>query len=401
VAARRGTIRLRARLRTADAIDVKPFTAPCLRLLSAARPLADLSVATLLVACVGLGPALAAQVRQDGQGGQKPPARPRPEAPVDASELGVTLDESGWPVPVTPQGSTNSPSRLGSGQAEVPNALDAPRAPVDGGTGSTAPAASAVAGAGSEGLLAPTLRATGDPLAPDSALHEVFRAVGTPTAAEAIGVIQIAGSLVMRDDAGRHVGTRYFVHDLDYAKARRDRLRYEEQDGVATVYGRDGGSVFAERHLFDDSAVPLANTVEAADELDLLGLLARVPWCFADRESFRMGPTRSITTDGRNYEQLEFERTASSGTDRFRLLCVRSAGGLEPAELRYTLAEGPGVETRVRLLDAYSVSRKGVSVRVPMQRWLVDGNGRPLLEIVYVRVDPQAAEDPSLWRAGR
>ena len=247
----------------------------------------------------------------------------------------------------------------------------------------------------------PTAGATGDPEAPDSPLNEVFRAVGSRFELNGVEALRASGRILMQDGSGRLVGERFFVHEFAVSGPVRDRLAYDVGSGFETVYGRDGHVVFAQRKL-SESTVPLPRMVpEAQSELDILGLLARVPWCFADRERYRVGPLQRLTIGGRQVQRLVFERRAAPRgegpprVDRFELDCIGGARGLQPVELRYTLAHSDGVPRRVRLSNYYPIA--GLPVSIPQRREVLDASGRPALVIEFTDVGQLSAS----WKPRR
>ena len=276
-------------------------------------------------------------------------------APQDAP---LRTDANGWPQPVP----VVQPSRAArSDFAAPPVQAPAPAAPAAPAPGGAAPAP--------RGRL---------PLA------EVFERVGHPSAMQDCKGVIARMQVRLFDPTGVEQ-TRYEVfHEADLASRDRDRLQFTQ---ARKTYGRDGATVWA-RHI---GMLWPAWEGEARDELELHGLMLRLPWAFADTERFVAGAREIVQHDGRAIARWKVQARGpesavvgpvpnAAPVDRFELDCHEDSN--EPFELRYVLS-ATGVPRRVLLRDW----RPCGGVKLPMVRTWVDTEGKKALEIEIVRID--------------
>lgn len=222
------------------------------------------------------------------------------------------------------------------------------------------------------------------PLADQGMLQDVFRQVGRPEDLARLQCVVAWMHVKLFDQRGTDLGELQVHHEADLRHVR-DRLLFSRPGrGPDKIYGRDGRSVFAERHGMSwPSLEP-----RAREELELFGLLLRMPWAFADSDRFVVkGRDDDYVVNGRAMVRLRIERRpragaggAGAGQDRFDLICPRNS--LEPSEVHMRLA-ATGVTTVVQL-SGYKSYR---GVRVPTQRVFVSENGYRLLEVRITRMD--------------
>ena len=180
----------------------------------------------------------------------------------------------------------------------------------------------------------------------------------------------------------------HLVADL---RARRDRLLFARPSrGPSKIYGRDGESVFADKHEMPWPSLERP----AREELEVFGLLLRLPWLFADSDRFVVkSRDNDYTLNGRAMVRLRIERRPGAGhvpaaaggksqepRDRFDLICPRER--MEPVELHMRLA-ATGATTVIHLLDYKSYG----GVRIPTRRVFMGENGYRRMEMQITRLD--------------
>ncbi len=181
---------------------------------------------------------------------------------------------------------------------------------------------------------------------------------------------------VLTDD-GRELGLLKVQHRMDLQGDRRDRLMFESD----LVYGRDGRTVFVEMH---GNARP-SRVSDARDELEILGLLARFPWCFADTDRFLVEDPEEVRYRGRELTyKIHVESRVAAGElgsarkperpDVYEIYCDES---MLPFRMAYTLAAA-GSERVVQFSDYRNYGR---GTRIPALRQFLDSKERPTLEI--------------------
>lgn len=151
----------------------------------------------------------------------------------------------------------------------------------------------------------------------------------------------------------------------------RDRLLFTD----GRVYGRIGKAVHAQRYL---KPWPVLRG-EARDELELFGVLLRMPWLFAEARHFVVFPTQYENWGGEDLVRIPIERRPAQQqvlgpqrnpvpVDRFELLYQEHTS--LPRQLVFRLA-AIGVTRRVLLQDFRDVG----GVRMPWRRtFLVEGD---------------------------
>ncbi|MHC5064593.1 MAG: hypothetical protein ACYTG5_11545, partial [Planctomycetota bacterium] len=212
----------------------------------------------------------------------------------------------------------------------------------------------------------------GDPMRLGSPLREVFARLGYPSDMRELRGVRADCRFSLLGETGAEVGRRDWEHLADLESPDRDLLRMFADK---KTYGRDGAAVFA---MLD--RVPMSSfRDEAKDELQLLGLLLRFPWCFADAERFRVEERQSLTIAGVPMVRIPIRGTRPSDdeslnglVDRFEILCAEDS--MEPKELHYTLAAS-GRPRRIRLGDYQRVG----GVRIPLRREFLNAAGSPTL----------------------
>lgn len=209
-----------------------------------------------------------------------------------------------------------------------------------------------------------------------SPLLPVFRAVGTPADAAALGGVRATLRTVVYDHRGAVIGEREAEHQADLAAAARDRLVSPKEQ----VYGRDGPAVYALYHGLSLQGLE----AEARDELAWAGLLLRVPWVFADPAAFTVGMREELLLNGRPMSRFGIAaRTEGDAVpDRYELWCEPDTS--EPRFLVLLPADPAARPCRVRLLDYRPIG----NTRLPMRRLVEgpDGSRRLEIEVADVRV---------------
>ncbi|MEQ1630999.1 MAG: hypothetical protein ABL997_01405 [Planctomycetota bacterium] len=289
---------------------------------------------------------------------------PLPVSTPKPIPIGTPIDENGWPiVPEEPK-----PSRI---------PLPAP-------IGESVPQTDGLAATtnSERGQVAQASGATSA-----SAMPQIFTAVHSPSTFRSLGGVTIWWRLTVHGPAGETIGVREFTHLADASVADRDRLRYAD----GRVLGRLGSQVFAQRHGMQR----LGLAEQAAEELRLFGLHARLPWAFADGQQFvELGSDR-MTASGEELLRVRLQARTAGETvgpsptgappvDAFELWVAANGG--PPRELVHTLA-ATGQRRRVLLEDWREIA----SVLVPFQRIYVDGAGRPTTTLEVLRFEPGAA----------
>lgn len=295
-----------------------------------------------------------------------PQSQSRPsssEIPPQARAIGV--DENGWPI--FAQGKTQARPGV-SGRSDFETQ---PR-PIQAGQ---------IAGADSAGpVVTDEDSEAADPMRLGSPLREVFTRQGYPSDMRELGGVLAWYRFTLRGHNGAVIGSREVEHHADMRRADRDLLKMSS--GQKT-YGRDGASVFA----YLDRMRMESYEDEARDELELLGLLLRFPWGFADGERYVVGEKQYLTVAGQAMVLIPIRAKRSidaslpgASVDRFEILCA--ADSMEPRELRYTLA-ATGQSRRLR----FSEYRQVGGVRIPFRREFLDGVGSPSLILEILSMD--------------
>jgi len=211
-----------------------------------------------------------------------------------------------------------------------------------------------------------------------SPLLPVFRAVGSPADAAALGGVTAVLQATVYDHRGAVLGEREIVHDADFTVPDRDRLAL----GADTVYGRDGGAVFAH---YRGLAFPNLED-EARDELAWFGLVVRVPWVFADAARYDVAPREELLLHGRPMSRYRIALRPPPGEpvrERFELWCDPHTS--EPRVLVIQPGDPAARPCRVRLLDFAAVG----NVRIPRRRILEARDGTRALELVATELDAE------------
>jgi hypothetical protein len=237
------------------------------------------------------------------------------------------------------------------------------------------------------------------PLADRSILRDVFQQVGRPEDLARLQCVVAWMTVKLFDHSGTELGELQVHHEADL-RCTRDRLLFSRPSrGPDKIYGRDGRSVFAERYgMAWPSLVP-----KAREELELFGLLLRMPWAFANSDQFVVkSRDDDYIVNGRAMVCLRMERRPgatgmgvvgdSKPQDRFDLICSKS--NLEPVEVHMRL-EATGATTVVHLSDYKSYR----GVHIPTRRVFMSENGYRLMEMRISRMDvcqdlPQAQFRP-------
>lgn len=303
------------------------------------------------------------------QGAQDPQrAREAPE------KVRVRTDRNGWPVATgREQATAQKPEPAPSGGARPP--ADARTASRD----------------------AAPKRATSSL---DSPLLDVFRAVGSVADWKEMRGVMARIRIHVFDHRGAEIGVREVLHQADVTVPDRDRLVFEDE---RKVYARDGAAVWVELH---GMAWPSLED-EARDELELFGLMLRLPWALADTRRWTVLPEEQILVDGEPRVRVRALRKEDGSEDdgvvgpdptpprgaRVDLLCDPAT--MQPVELRYVLRPDQ-LARRVLLADV----RPFGALRTSVRRRFVDPRGRARLELEYVRVDGKLDLDRSLFRPG-
>ncbi len=220
----------------------------------------------------------------------------------------------------------------------------------------------------------------GDPMRLDSPLREVFSRLGYPSDMRELRGVRASCRFSLRGESGAEVGRREWEHLADLEFPERDVLRMFAEK---KTYGRDGAAVFASLER-----VPMSSyKEEAEDELRILGLLLRFPWCFADAERFVVEEKQSLTIAGSPMVRIPIRarRSVDEGAlnvpvDRFEILCAEDS--MEPKELHYTLAAS-GRPRRVRLGGYQRIG----GLRLPLRREFLNAAGSPSLILEVLKLD--------------
>jgi len=225
------------------------------------------------------------------------------------------------------------------------------------------------------------------PLAGRGLLRDVFQQVGRPEDFARLQCVVAWMSVKLFDHRGTELGQFTVHHEADL-RCGRDRLLFSRPSrGPDKIYGRDGRSVFAERH---GMAWPSLEP-KAREELEAFGLLLRMPWAFADSDRFVVkGRDDDYTVNGRAMVRLRIERRPGSDRmrdagadkrqDRFDLICSKNR--MEPVEVHMRPAAS-GATTVVQL-SGYKSYR---GTRIPTQRVFMSENGYRLMEMRITRMD--------------
>jgi hypothetical protein len=338
----------------------------------------------VLVGSAAAGVALAQQ--PDGATAPKP-QRPAasvsgaPTPPPAAPRTSVQFDpETGWPIVADTGAAGASPA-----DRERSRAAGSDRARPAG--------SAAVPGTAKPAEPKPPL-VSGTQLG--SPLLDVFQATGSAGAWKQLGGVTVAWRLVTHGPQGEVLGTRDVVHTADTAFGERDRL--EHTDG--RVVGRVGAQAFAERAGLP---LPAASDPGGADdavahELMLFGLQLRLPWGFADANTFAVVAREVETRGGERLRKIVLERRPAQALDvlgpeaeprprdRFELLYEPSSG--RPKELVHRFACSR--ETRRVLLEDW---REVGGVQLPFRRVYVDDALRPTTVLQIERITPQQVDE--------
>ncbi|MCA8975397.1 MAG: hypothetical protein KDC98_11800 [Planctomycetes bacterium] len=303
------------------------------------------------------------------------PQEPKPEVRISP----VQFDENHWPVvpnePVrpslVPNGEVGRESRPLVDDLE-PTAVPDQRAP--------APLAEAN---GSRADHAPV--ASGMELG--SPLLEVFQFTRSPSAWKALGGQAIWWRITIHGSQGEVLGIRELTHVADCTFTERDRLEY---DGEGRVYGRVGGSNYAERQR-----MPWPSDAErGGHELMLFGTQLRMPWCFGDGITYSVLSSGTVDRPGARLRRVLLERRPLQGTsligpeldprprDRFELIYEPGTGC--PREFVHRFAESEGAR-RVLLEDW----REYQGVRIAYKRVYVDETLRRTTTLEILNIVPQ------------
>ncbi|MEM7200855.1 MAG: hypothetical protein AAF628_11345 [Planctomycetota bacterium] len=212
-----------------------------------------------------------------------------------------------------------------------------------------------------------------------SPLHEVWSAIGQPSAFRELGGAQARVELHVYDPGDRRAGTRHLQHDADLGRPNRDRLAFAEG---RKKYGRNGPSAWATI----DGVVWHSREREARELLEVLGLLLRVPWVFDD-DRFTVEPKEPVPGVDPGRVRIVIRRRPerpadlvgpnadSAPQDEFELWC--DARSMLPLELVVRWG-GSGTQRRVQLLEYQKIPP---GLLVPVRRVVVDERGQRLLEI--------------------
>jgi hypothetical protein len=211
----------------------------------------------------------------------------------------------------------------------------------------------------------------------DSPLRDIWLRTGQPSDFAAQGGAGAEIKLHLYDVSGGVLTTRRLLHEADLAVPDRDRLTFLDSQ---RTFGRDGTAVWA----MADNVLWPSREREAQEALQVLGLLLRAPWIFAD-ERYLVRPAEPVEVDGERMVRVAIESapdpegSEEAAAARFQLLCHPS--DMLPLEIRYAI--GAQDEKRVKLLE-YQTLPPGV--KVPVRRVFVAHDGRPLLEVEIVRM---------------
>lgn len=318
------------------------------------------------------------------QGTGAPPASagrqdPKPRA-AGKRGLGVQFDGRGWPdvpEPVAPL--RIGPAGSGSAGAD-PNAWR-PRPQRERSKG-----VASSANAGARTGNAEPARATASGMALGSPLLDVFQFTRSPQAFKNLGGQQIWWRVTIYGDGGEILGIREITHIADCSFAERDRVEYDT-DG--RVFGRNGGSVFAERQ-----GMPWPTDAERGrHELALFGTHLRMPWCFGDSITYSVLSSDTVDRPGERLRRVRLERRPMQGSsligpqidtrprDQFEIVFEPGTG--KPREFVHRFAAGGG---RRVLLEDWREER---GVRIPYRRIYVDDTLKKTTMLEILSIEPQ------------
>ena len=206
--------------------------------------------------------------------GKRPPVgQSTAQQPTPVAPPGIRTDANGWPI-LAPSTTQHQPVQqqtpnVQTRQVQTPKQLPGrvPARPGGPGTPNTNP-------------RGPLER----PLADSSLLNDVFQQVGRPDDVAQLQCVVAWMTVKLFDHRGMELGELQVHHEADL-RHERDRLLFSRPSrGPDKIYGRDGRSVFAERH---GMAWPSLES-KAREELEIFGLLLRMPWAFADSDGLRL-----------------------------------------------------------------------------------------------------------------
>jgi len=318
--------------------------------------------------------------------GVETPANPAGARPTAQQPGGVRFDANGWPI--TP-GLEPVPRRVSSDfdrSVPAPSSLDPARA-------NATPPGPLGEGARSRietGAEAQPVAASESPLA------DVFAVIGDPVRVRALAGVRAELIMELLDARGAVVGgAREVMHEADLAVAQRDRMQLPGN----LIFGRSERSAFAERAGLPWPALDR----QAAEHLDVHGMLLRFPWCFADARVFTVFPAQVVADGEQKSIVIRLERDRRQGqrmgpaepsaVDRFELWC--SPDTMIPNELRFTLG-ATGAQRRVVFSDWRPVANIGV--QMPHTRELRGEDGTPLMELRMRRLDVGLDLPPATFR---
>lgn len=226
--------------------------------------------------------------------------------------------------------------------------------------------------------------------AENTALPSVWLTVREPAAFAALQGRSMHWRVTVHGSQGEALGNCEVTHVLDCRVPARDRLEFAD----GRIFGRDAATSFALR-----SGMPWPTLQDAAErELATWGMLARAPWCFADRQQYfplASEPTANTTL------QLRFGKLAGThalgpteAPSHQAQFTLCSEPGLAPHLLRYSLVEGQAERT-----VQWSDWREVDGANLPFRRVFVDRDGRAQLTCELLSV--QACPVPeTLFRLG-
>ncbi len=288
----------------------------------------------------------------------------------------IRVDERGWPLP-------GESKRLQNKQGQNGQPLPQPQ------QGQPAAAPLAQTALPQSNLSKAKEGQAQAPDAKDSPLLKIFRHLGGVEDMRDLEGVVAQINLSLLDHRGGELGAMSIVHEADMQLPDRDRLHFA---GAAVtdgkIYGRDGQAVYAEMHGIAFQSLEQ----EARQELEIMGLLLRFPWAFADATRFVVYPAQDISLAGRGYKRVRVERLPAAGreqlgpqpnqsqVDRFDLICTPER--MQPAQLHITLA-ATGITQVVELRDYRSFG----SVRLPTRRIFIGPTGHQQMEMVISRLD--------------
>ncbi|MCB9869616.1 MAG: hypothetical protein H6837_07145 [Planctomycetes bacterium] len=231
-------------------------------------------------------------------------------------------------------------------------------------------------------------------------LQPIFAGVGSPADLRALGGAIVRMQMQLFGPEGAVLADLPVLHWVDLGAPRlRDRLELSGDGAARRVYGRQDGTVFAQ--MFGLAFAEL--TEQAAEELEVFGLLLRMPWAF-DGPGFVVEDPQPITVAGVRRIRVRVTRrqppAAPGGTgksvpaDRFDLIC--NATSRVPEELHMTLGRR-GKTVRVVLSDYATLGR----IRLPMRRTFLGSAGEKVMELRIVAVDHGQQLGDDLFRPRR